>query len=123
MDDSKTVESKTGTNQDAHTKRPPLHDYDSKKYKGKKLLVRFTHLEFPKAELTFTYRGVRYAFKPNQEISLPLEVIEHLNSLAIPESSYEVDQSTGQIHKTETTLRHRFSLVPVNLHKILTKEE
>ena len=121
MDESKTGESKTGTNQDV--KRPPLHDYDPKKYKGKKLLVRFTHLEFPKAELGFTYRGVRYLLKPDQEISLPLEVIEHLNSLSVPESQYEIDEPTGQIRKTNTTLRHRFSLIPVNLQSILSKKE
>lgn len=126
MDESKTDETKAGTDQDvteALLRRSPLHDYDPKKYKGKKLLIRFTHLEFPKAALQFTYRGVRYSLEDNKEISLPLEVIEHLNSLAIPEGKYEVDLITGQIHKTDTVLRHRFSCVPVNLHSILTKEE
>lgn len=124
MDDSKTDEIQAGTDQDIlERKRPPLHKYDPKKYKGKKLLIRFTHLEFPKSELHFTYRGVQYELQDSQEISLPLEVIEHLNSLAVPESTYEVEALTGQFHKTDTVLRHRFSCIPVNLASIMTKKE
>ena len=119
MGDSKTVESETGTNQEV-PKRQPLHKYEPKKYKGKKLLIRFTHLEFPKSDLHFTYRGVQYVLNDSQEISLPLEVIEHLNSLAVPESKYDIDATTGQLHKIDTVLRHRFSCIPVNLAQIVT---
>lgn len=122
MEDQKTDESKAGTQEEIAAKRPPVNNYDPKKYKGKKLLIRFTHLEFPKAELQFTYRGVRYHLKDSKEISLPLEVIEHLNSLAIPEAKYELDEKTGQLHQTETVLRHRFSCIPVNLAKFVTEK-
>jgi len=117
--EDKTVESETGKKV---SKRPPVKLYDPKKYKGKKLLIRFTHLEFPKAELHFNYRGVKYELADSQEISMPLEVIEHLNSLAVPESKYEVDVATGQLHKTDTVLRHRFSCIPVNLAQLVTKK-
>ena len=120
MEEEKTVESQTGNKR---PKKRPRKIYDPKKYKGKKLLIRFTHTEFPKASLQFTYRGITYEMKDQEEIMLPLEVVEHLNSLAVPESKYEEDPTTGQLKQGPVTLRHRFSCIPLNLAQFATKEE
>jgi len=109
-----TTESKAGAPRNPRKRKGPKQ-YDEKKYRGKKLKVRFTHLEFPKAGIQFTYRGIGYKLDDNQEISLPIEVIEHLNSLAVPERKYEEDPTTGQMKPGPVTLRHRFSCVPVDL--------
>lgn len=109
-----TTERKAGEKRNPKTRKGPKQ-YDPKKYKGKKIKVRFTHLEFPKAALQFTYRGIGYHMEDNQEISLPVEVIEHLNSLAVPERKYEEDIATGQMKPGPITLRHRFSCIPIDL--------
>jgi len=100
-------------------KRSVTKQYDPKKYRGKKLKVRFSHIEFPKSELHFTYRGVGYKLEDQQEISLPLEVIEHLNSLAVPERAYKEDPMTGQLKVGPVTLRHRFSCIPTNIGQFI----
>ena len=117
----KTVETETGKKRSG--RRFSRKPYDPKKYRGKKFLVRFTHIEFPKASLQFTYRGVGYKLDDQQEISLPVEVIEHLNSLAVPETSYVTDELTGQLKPGPVVLRHRFSCVPVNMGKFMNKKE
>ena len=117
----KTVESETGKKKRSG-RRFSSKKYDPKKYRGKKLFIRFAHIEFPKASLQFTYRGVGYKMDDQEEISLPIEVIEHLNSLAVPETTYDIDEQTGQMKPGPVVLRHRFSCVPVNMSKFMNKK-
>ena len=119
--EEKTVETKTGNEKNGQNppakkvRRSVTKQYNPKKYRGKKLKVRFSHIEFPKSELHFTYRGVGYKLEDQEEITLPIEVIEHLNSLAVPERKYEEDSVTGQIKPGPVVMRHRFSCIPVNI--------
>jgi len=85
----------------------------------KTIQVIFIHNEFPKAGLEFTYDGRRWHLKDGLTYKLPLHVIEHLNSLVVPESHYDIDTKTGQLTAVTSTLRHRFTCQPVHLREIL----
>ena len=97
----------------------PPRVYDESKYHGKKVKIRFTNLEFPKGELDFVYGGFFYRLKDAKEFTLPIETIEHLNSLVVPESSYEIDAETGQMTHKTTIMRHRFNCGILNLGALL----
>lgn len=101
--------------------------------KGDKCLqVRFTNNESPKADIDFTLQDPLKDEKPStwrrwhlldgETYKLPLHVIEHLNGLKVPESKYDIDPSTGQLTHISTTMRHRFSCIPVNLGQIMASE-
>ena len=79
----------------------------------------FIHNEFPRADLEFTFDNRRWHLKDGKTFKLPLHVIEHLNSLVVPESHYDIDASTGQMTHVTRSLRHRFTCQPVNLKAIL----
>ena len=89
----------------------------------KKIECIFIHNEFPKASLEFTFDGRRWHFQDGKPYKMPLHVIEHLNSLVIPESHYDIDASTGQMTAVTRTLRHRFTCQPVNLRAILESKD
>ena len=83
----------------------------------------FIHNEFPKADLEFTFDDRLWHFRDGKPYKMPLHVIEHLNSLVVPESHYEIDASTGQMTTITRTLRHRFTCQPVNLRAILENKD
>ena len=102
------------------TIKPP-RVYDESKYHGKKVKIRFANLEFPKNTLDFVYGGFFYRLKDSEEYTLPIETIEHLNNLVVPESRYDIDDATGQMSHIVTTLRHRFNCGIVDMASLLKK--
>ena len=70
----------------------------------------------------FTYQGKSYVIHNGSEISLPIDVIDHLNSLKYPEYKFELDDKTGQMASKLVGYKHRFFCVPVDLRKIAEKQ-
>jgi len=89
----------------------------------KTIQVVFIHNEFPKADLEFTFDGRRWHLKDGKSYKLPLHVIEHLNSLVVPESHYDIDASTGQMTAITRSLRHRFTCQPINLRALIGEDK
>lgn len=89
----------------------------------KTIQVKFIHNEFPGADLEFTFDGRRWHLQDGKVYKLPLHVIEHLNTLVVPESHYDIDPQTGQLTQVTRILRHRFTCQPINLHQILAGGE
>ena len=81
--------------------------------------VTFTNVEFPGADLAFTYERHKYHLFHGQKYKLPISVIEHLNNLQVPEDKYDIDPSTKQVTGISKGLRNRFSCVPIDLHKLM----
>ena len=104
---------------------------------GEKCLdIVFINNEFPKADLEFTTveggeppkepggkakPGIvrRWHLLDGNNYKLPLHIIEHVNSLKIPESRFEEDPQTGQMTHIVTYMRHRFTCQPINLSQIV----
>lgn len=87
-------------------------------------MVKFLNIEFPGADLMFTKDTHKVGTPPNtnprrwhlkdgEVYKLPVFIIEHLNSLTIPEHNYEIDPRTEQIRSQRTGERNRFSLSEV----------
>ena len=102
------------------TVKPP-RVYDEAKYHGKKVEIVFSNLEFPKNTLDFVYGGFFYRLKDGEKYKLPIETVEHLNNLVIPESKYDIDEETGQMTHIVTTMRHRFNCGIVNMGALLKR--
>ena len=85
-----------------------------------KIKVVFQNLEMPGVRLDFTYQGVGYNLEHNKEVTLPIEVVEHLNGLQVPDPYWEEDPETGQI-KHKTRMRNRFNCRIVNLAALLER--
>jgi len=92
--------------------------------KEPKVRVKFQNIEFPKASLSFNFEGVkRYVLLDGQKYDLPVSVINHLNSLAIPiYKMYEADEvakgfNPEPVDPNEriTGSINRFSLIPVDI--------
>lgn len=80
-----------------------------------KMKVRFTNNEFPSAPADFVFEGIRYHLEPGKEYTLPYSVINHINSLMVPDPRYETDPVTGQLKIKENVQRARWSAHPVAL--------
>jgi len=91
-------------------------------------MVKFTNIEFEKADLQFTYdkpiqdkegnlspnkNPRRWHFEDGKVYKVPVFIIEHINSLAVAQYSQEIDEATGQLRATKIGMRNRFSLVEV----------
>jgi len=102
--------------------------------KGEKTIeVKFVNNEFPKADLQFTIieggkppdkktgkpavkgKPRRWHLRDGETYTLPMHVVEHINSLVVEESEYEVDEHTGQGRTIRTYKRNRFTCIPVNM--------
>lgn len=85
-----------------------------------KVKVKFSNLEMPGVRLDFTYQKKRYALEDNKEYALPIDVIEHLNGLKVPDPIWEPDPDTGQMrHKLR--YRNRFNCQILDLAKLLER--
>lgn len=82
--------------------------------------VKFSNLEMPGVRLDFTYQKKKYSLEDNNEYALPIDVIEHLNGLRVPDPVWEEDPDTGQLrHKLR--YRNRFNCQILDLSKILER--
>lgn len=95
--------------------------------------VRFQNLEDPPVPgrpsppLSFVYgryvfresrseeSGPDTALRHGQEYNLPLSVINHLNSLKVPEYGHQIDPNTKAVMSVVTGHRNRFSCVPIDM--------
>lgn len=85
-----------------------------------KIKVIFQNLEMPGVRLDFTLDGEHYALEHGKEYLLPIEVVQHLNGLQVPDPYWEIDPDTGQlVHKDR--LRSRFNCIIVNLAEIVER--
>ena len=84
-----------------------------KKKKRKLVRVKFINNEDPKQILQCTINGEYYELRNGQEYDLPIDVINHLNSVAIPIYEYVKDEEAGQMVSEKVGERNRFSCVPV----------
>jgi len=85
-----------------------------------KVKVKFNNIEMPGVRLDFTYQKKHYSLEDNKEYALPIDVIEHLNGLRVPDPVWEEDPDTGQFrHKTR--YRNRFNCQIVDLAKLLER--
>lgn len=83
-----------------------------------RLRIRFSNLETPGAREDFTYEGTRYYLEDGKEYKLPIDVIEHLNGLQIPDPQYEEDPETGQIVHKRDRVKHRFNCQILDLRNL-----
>lgn len=83
--------------------------------KEEKVRVKFINNESPGIPLEFTYEGIRYKLDPGLEYELPYSVVNHLNSLAVPDPKFEMDPATGQMKEVSRTMKHRFTCHPTQL--------
>ncbi|MFP4086387.1 MAG: hypothetical protein ACLFUL_06295 [Desulfobacteraceae bacterium] len=87
--------------------------------KSKHIKVRFLNNEDPEGgELHFAYQGKYFWLRNGQEYSLPVEVVEHLNSLSIPQYKWEHDPETGGTRSVETGQLNRFTCLPVDFENV-----
>jgi len=89
-----------------------------------KMLVKVKNHDFINmgVPLQFNYEGIKYYDIPDgSEVELPISVIEHINSITVPESIWgEPDPDTGQ-RRHRIYKRHRFSAIPVNMGDLIGK--
>lgn len=71
----------------------------------------------------FTFNGKGYILHNGTEVTLPVDVVEHLNNLKYPEYKHEVDEKTGQLVAKLVGYKHRFFLIPIDLRKVAEKQE
>lgn len=71
----------------------------------------------------FTYQGKAYVLYNGTEVNLPVDVVDHLNSLKYPEYKLEADEKTGQMVSKLVGYKHRFFVIPVDLRKVAEKQE
>ena len=84
----------------------------AEKAKEKTMKVRFTNIEFPSADVSFTYNNQKHHLFDGEKYDLPVDTVKHLNDLRIPESRWETDPDSGQV-VSKSVLRNRFVCVPV----------
>ena len=78
-----------------------------------KITVQFNNNEFPGQSLTFNYEGINYFLESGKRYDLPISVVDHLNSIMIPDPHYEQDPVTGQMQLVADSTRSRFTVHPV----------
>jgi len=66
----------------------------------------------------FNYQGKGYVLYNGTEVSLPVDVVDHLNSLKYPEYKLEHDEATGQMVSKLVGYKHRFFCVPLDMRKV-----
>lgn len=98
------------------------------KSKVEKIKVSFRLGENEGNPAEFTYQGKGYILYNGTEVTLPIDVVEHLNSLKYPQYKYEIDEKTGQMVSKLVGYRHRFFCIPIDLRKVseeqaMVKEE
>jgi hypothetical protein len=74
------------------------------------LKAKFLFLERPGQNLEFSVNGVKWELWDGVEYNLPKSVIDHLNSLTVPNDKYLVDDKTGAILDVVKGSRNRFSV-------------
>ena len=92
--------------------------------------VEFTNLETPGASFDFAKgpktldsipKGMRYRLEAGKEYLLPLDLIEDLHGLAVPELSWEMDALSGQMVSRVIGQRKRVSLMPTRIRSMTAK--
>jgi hypothetical protein len=71
----------------------------------------------------FTFGGKNYTLYNGTEVSLPVDVVDRLNSLKYPDYKFEMDDKTGQMQSKLVGYKHRFYCVPVDMRKLAEKQE
>lgn len=87
----------------AETVKPKRFDF------GPKVPVRFTNVENPGVGIDFNFQGRKFSLKDGDEVDLPQAVVDHLNSLIVPESRYE--EVNGQVRSVLVN-KNRFAVIP-----------
>lgn len=91
-----------------------------------KMRVRFQNIEFPGASLQFNFQSVKtYQLFDGKEYDLPLSVIDHLNSLAVPVyKMYDPEEEKTHFNPEPKDpserivgVRNRFSIIPVSVKR------
>jgi hypothetical protein len=62
--------------------------------------------------IEFTYLGKQFKIGDGEKVKLPACVIDHLNSLTVPDPVYVQDDETGQIKLQSNRSRSRFTATP-----------
>jgi hypothetical protein len=78
---------------------------------GPKVHVKFQNIENPKAGIDFNFEGRKFSLQDGEELDLPQAVVDHLNSLQVPNPHFEIDPKTGQ-GRSVTTYNNRFAVIP-----------
>jgi hypothetical protein len=86
---------------------------------SKHIKVRFLNNEDPEGgELHFNFQGKYFWLKHGHEYSLPIEVVEHLNSLTVPQYKWDHDPKTGGTRSVEAGQFNRFTCLPVDFENV-----
>lgn len=89
--------------------------------KVEKIRVSFRLGEGEGNPAEFTYEGKNYVIYNGTEVSLPVDVVDHLNSLKYPEYKLETDEKGRMVSKL-VGYKHRFFCVPVDMRKIAEEQ-
>jgi hypothetical protein len=92
------------------------------KSKAEKIKVSFRLGENEGNPAEFTFQGKGYILYNGTEVTLPVDVVEHLNSLKYPQHKFEVDEKTGQMVSKLVGYKHRFFCVPVDMRQAAEKQ-
>lgn len=87
-----------------------------------KIEVIFNNLEFEKADLDFTYGGVKFHLVPGQSYKLPVCVVEHLNGLKYPNKRYDPSAPQGK-QVILDGVKHRFNCQIVNMRAMMDAKD
>lgn len=83
--------------------------------------VRFINNESPGVDVQFTYKppgtpanqvGEHYHLYPSRTYDLPVDVVDHLNSLGYPVYTMEMDEESKQMVSKPTGFFNRFTCHP-----------
>jgi hypothetical protein len=78
--------------------------------KEPKVRIKFQHAENPGKDVEFNAEGQYYHLKDGEEVSLPISVVRHLNSLKYPIYDYGDDGKIKQAGE-----RNRFNCIQLEL--------
>ena len=81
---------------------------------GKDTKIVFSNVESPEAPLLFSFQGRKFGpLDDGTEYTLPRSVVNHLNSLTVPDYKLVTDAVTGHQRSERIANRRRFACVPV----------
>lgn len=61
--------------------------------------------------IEFTFMGKRFKIGDGEKVKLPACVVDHLNSLKVPDPIYVTDEATGQVRLEASRTRNRFTAI------------
>lgn len=81
---------------------------------GREIRAKFVNNETPGVPIKFNFQGRNFGqFEDGEEYHIPIKVMNHLNSLAVPTMRITPDPETKQLVSSPVGKRNRFSVLPV----------